>query len=234
MSETFFQSIEDADTFLEQWITATAGVGEVSFSHPLHSPDKSINAFLYSLSPAPSRDINSESPVRFTLNYLVSVKNKNTREAHAVLSTLVFSALEHPDLITVFPPAELLAMLNPEILPGLGISLAAARFRKLQQPKLVRKPLIIEPAMYQKTKGLIVSKHGKALNNVKVSLPSIHHHAVTNETGEFTFSFFPANIGAEDLASHLVITMNDKVIGIKSIENETIDTTFVLKITLED
>ncbi|MDG5814103.1 hypothetical protein QA601_03370 [Chitinispirillales bacterium ANBcel5] len=234
MSDLFFSSIEESDQFLEEWITTVSKTDSISFSSPITAlPEDVINAYLYSITPAPMRDSLPETPIRVTLNYLITVWHNDLSNARRILDNLIFEALINHSLNAKFPTPQELAVLNIPIIPCFQVSLTIAKKLSLPEAKFVKKPLVIKPAFVTRISGHCFDKNGKPRKSVQISIPQISYYTSTSEDGSFKITQTPGFSNISELVSSLVFQINDRKVKVKKVEETEYKGTVKLKVTLE-
>lgn len=86
---------EVIDQQLQNWVGDTLGDVPISLAPP--PQNEGINLYLLSLGEAPPMRTRVRTPLQAALHYLVTCWHDTPSEAHAQLSRLLFSAIEHPD-----------------------------------------------------------------------------------------------------------------------------------------
>lgn len=188
--------IDQIDEELLQWIKNTLGE-EVTptLSVPTNSGSLSVNLYLLEVVDDPLGRSGSRPPFQPALRYLVTTNADNPKEAHRLLSDLLYAALQSPEYEVELEPIPGNLWTAFQIAPRPAFILRASLpYERQGQPvKLVRQP---EPTMDSAPVvplfGLLLGPGGIPLMNARIELPNLFVSAMTDRKGRFTLAGVPA------------------------------------------
>ncbi len=204
--------IEFVTEQLHEWIRRVHPNAEIVGEASTES--SAISVYLLAFEPAPLPRGRADTPMQFAVRFLVSAWDASPHRAHAMLSELVFSALESPPTLRPSSeseptPAELDLQIPRELWPELGLAPRPAfllralvrRERVAREVRIVEHPLVFHPTPIGELRGRVVAPLKKRagakgpseipLSRAQVSLPALRLSTVTDRRGEFRFAGVP-------------------------------------------
>jgi hypothetical protein len=134
------------------------------------------------------------APLLLRLDYLVSVHLADPLAEHRAIGELVFSALDHPDIV-VGAAADLAALRERLDLPAGANLLVSKRLprERAERPRpIVRRPLDIHVEPASPLEGIVVGPNDFPVVDAVVELPTLNLSALTNLQGRFRFAAAPS------------------------------------------
>jgi hypothetical protein len=189
--------IDQVDEDLIRWVEDTLGHGLTpSLSAPADGKAPSVNLYLLELVDDPLRHSSSKLPYQPALRYLVSTHAADPREAHRLLSKLLYAALESAQYEVDLDPIPSIIWTAFQITPRPAFILKAPlpHDRKETAAILVRDPVpkMDSSAPIVPLHGLLLGPGEVPLMNARIELPNLYISATTDRKGRFTLPGVPA------------------------------------------
>lgn len=192
--------IDGVDQRLEQWASSVlateGGPIEVRSSPPVDAAATPCVALhLLDLLPAPATASAARNPpLQITLRYLVTTCAASAAQAHRMLGTLVFAAMEHPELEVELEPLPAGFWEAFGVAPRPSFLLRVPLRRERPEPKVerVRRPAEVRFAALTTLRGRVVGPGDVPLAAAQVELPSLGVTTRTDSDGCFRFAALPA------------------------------------------
>lgn len=195
--------IEEVDGRLADWARSVAGDHPVTHGAPDDSRARqAVSLFLLDLLPSPpGRGGVGPPPLQFTARYLVTTSIHDEVDGHALLSRLVFSAMENAEMEVEFHglPFESWIALGAQPRPYFLIRMPVRRHRKLPEAKPVLHPMVVEVGGMTSLRGNIVGPDSTPWPGARVELPSLQMATRTDVNGYFQFNAIPREPGKKRL-----------------------------------
>jgi hypothetical protein len=182
--------IELIDQQLEAWLTDLLGNVELGFAVP--PQEGGINLYLMALDAAPPMRGTVRSPLRVALHYLVSCWDKNPQKAHAMLSEILFAALEHPEYDVLYQTIDWQSL---KIAPQPAFILRVIASKERPEPIIprVQEPRV-ETVPARALSGRVLGPRDVPIVGAYVQIPSYQLSQRSDSRGGFSF---PNIIGEE-------------------------------------
>jgi uncharacterized protein DUF4255 len=187
--------IESTDRHLTQWIATVLEGTDVSLAAPSDSaPGQGISLYLMELRNAPASRGAKTPPLQISLGYLVTAWSPDPEEAHRLLGTLVFAALDNSELeVDLAPPSPgLWSAFGVVPRPSFLLHVPLRQARPEIKAKPVLQPLVLQKAGIRRLDGLLLGPHDIPLADAQVELPALQLAVRTDSKGRFSFSTVPA------------------------------------------
>ncbi|MDZ4763886.1 MAG: hypothetical protein SGI73_04985 [Chloroflexota bacterium] len=136
---------------------------------------------------------NQPAPTTIRLHYLVTVHHDDPLEAHKLLGTLMFAALEEPAYEVDLELLPLAAWASFQQLPqpAFVLKVPLRRERPERDVQLVRKPLNLQSASLTTLRGVILGPDDIPLHGAVIELPALGRTQRTDRAGAFEFETVP-------------------------------------------
>ena len=189
--------IEQIDDELVLWVKQALGDGVTpTLDPPTDSGSQSIHLYLLEVVNNPFPRSGANAPYQPTLRYLVTTYAQDPREAHRLLTDLLYAAMQSPQYEVDLEPIshELWAAFHIAPRPAFILRAQLPHKEKCHPTKRVRQP---EPDMDSSTPilpmyGLVLGPGEIPLMNARVELPNLFRSATTDHRGRFTLAGVPA------------------------------------------
>lgn len=194
--------IDEVDGRLEAWVATVLGETPVSFAAPRDAhPPVGISLYLLELGAAPPGRGDAQRMRELWLRYLVTAWADDPREAHRLLGTLVFAAMEDETLEVELAPLPAMAWAAFGAAPRPAFLLRAPLRRERPQPraKTVRKPLQIELVATSPLRGVVLGPDDVPVAGARIDLPRHHLACYSGPDGRFRFPRVPSEPQAKDV-----------------------------------
>lgn len=194
MADWQVNSIDQADQRLKDWVENVTGGTTCSLNAPSAVvKDPTISCYLMDLLEIPALRNVPHPPHQFMLRYLVTSWAKDPLEAHQGLNTLVFAALEEPELELEMHPPE------PALWTALGVPPSPCFFLRVRvrlerpekPPRLVMKPLQVDALPVKPLAGVVLGPENVPVMGAVVEIPSLQFSVRTGSNGQFYFKSVP-------------------------------------------
>lgn len=188
--------IDEVDRRLEEWVAAVIQDTEVLLTIPGDAEGKrAVGVYLLDLLPAPPVRTERRLPLQLFLRYLITTAADAPEEAHRMLGSLVFAAMEHPDFAVELEPlpAEFWRAFATKPQPSFLLRVPL-RFER-PEPKVarVRRPIEVRHCPVANLAGQVLGPDEVPLPNVLVELPTLKRSARTDARGRFRFEAVPGD-----------------------------------------
>ncbi len=187
--------IENADQYLKDWIGSVISDADISLSLPVEQSNRPmVSLYLLDLHPSPPAKGPRRTPLQIVFRYLVTSWAQRAEEAHALLSELVFAAMEHTELEVDLEPVPASLWQAFGILPGPAFMLRVPirRERPATDVMLVNSGIEMKHSPMASLEGLLMGPDDIPIANAIVDLPAYHLATRTDSNGRFWFSGVPA------------------------------------------
>jgi hypothetical protein len=182
------------DDLLQQWVADTIGDVAVSLDAPgAPLPGRGVGLYLLELDKKPPSRGASPPPLQFWLRYLVTTWSESPQDAHELLFSLAFAALDHPEFevdLTRGSP-ELWSALGVAPMPAFLIQVPLVQHRPALPARLVRQPLEIQSAGVVTLQGTVLAGR-TPVPAADVDLPALGAATRTDARGRFQFRSVPS------------------------------------------
>lgn len=175
--------IELIDQQLQTWLKEL--VGDIDLGFALPPQDRGINLYLMALDAAPPMRGTVRSPLRVALHYLVTCWDKNPRNAHALLSEILFAALDHPEFEVLYPPIDWQSLGIPPQ-PAFVLRVIATRERPQPIVPRVQEPRV-ETVPSSPLSGRVLGPRDIPIVGAYVQIPSYQLSQRSDSRGAFSF-----------------------------------------------
>lgn len=192
--------IQDTDRQLQEWAQACVNDVTVTLHAPLAAPEgQGVSLYLYQIADGPpARSITVAPPLRVLARYLVTTWAATPEQAHALLETLLFAALEDPAYEVDLAP------LDPALWTGLGVmpqpafvlNVPVTRPRAQPATPRVRQPLEVETALLVAVHGQVLGPGDVPIAHAQIAVPALDLSLQTDRTGRFALTNLPAGRSA--------------------------------------
>jgi len=209
--------IDRVDERLEAWASAALEKEKVAVTFaPLSgaAPGKrGLGFHLLEVLPTPTPRTPKRPPLQLTLRYLVTADADTPREAHRLLGTLAFAALENPEFeVEVEPlaPAAWTAI-GAAMRPAIVLRIPLRKDRPEPPVHRVRMPLVLRNAPMRPWAGLVVGPGDLPIVGARVESPDLGQAVETDLRGRFRFPGVPVGMPMKRLrvsAKGLVLDVN--------------------------
>ena len=184
---------QEVDERLANWVASILSDVTVSFEAPQPQLEgKGVSLYLYEVRPEPA--LRSRTPpLLASARYLVTTWSPSPPEAHSLLTELMFSAQDQPDMEIdpgPFPP-EAWATLSVPIRPSFTLRLPLRRERRTPQPKLVRQRLVVQSATLVPLRGVILGPEDIPIAGARIEVPALNLSTSSDGHGRFVFPSLP-------------------------------------------
>lgn len=187
--------IDQVDRSLCAWIKSILPEADIVLAPPHQFADTSgVSIYLLSLVKPPAVWMNRQPASPVALRYLVTTWATDDMEAHRLLGTLVFAALDKREyeLDLEELPATLWTALNIAPRPSCVLTVPLTVERIASLPPLVQKPLVVHSVAVMSMKGVVLGPGDRPIADARVELPSLGLSSHTDAQGRFFFSTIPA------------------------------------------
>ncbi|WP_373500505.1 hypothetical protein [Desulfococcus sp.] len=186
--------IEGVDEKLVEWVGGLLGDVEISLGAPEEKSADAVGIYLMDILPSSPAHVTRRAPLQVMLRYLFTAWAEKPRDAHNMLSTLLFAAMEHPeyevDLEEV--PAQVWRAFGVRPRPSFKIRLPLRVERTDRTAHRVGGPIELRRAPLSGMQGVVTGPGGIPIANAQVALPACRLAVVTDSRGRFAFDAVPA------------------------------------------
>ena len=182
--------IDEIDARLSDWVKGSLGkeMAELAFGISKETPKATtVNLCLVGVLPTPSPRTPQRPPLKLVLRYLVSVQAAEVEDAHRILGTLAFSAMEVSDfdVETQAPDAALWAALGIPLQPSFAIRVPLLKSRPEPKLQRVRYPLVLKTSPVRSISGVVLGPGEIPVMGARVEIPGSGRPAQTDYLGYF-------------------------------------------------
>jgi hypothetical protein len=182
--------IDEIDARLSDWVKESLGKekAELSFGIPKEPPKSTtVTLSLVGVLPTPSPRTPQRPPLKLVLRYLVGVQAADVEDAHRILGTLAFSAMEVPDfeVETGAPEAALWSALGIPLQPSFAIRVPLLKIRPEPKPRRVRFPIVMRTSPIHSLAGVVLGPGEIPIMGARVEIPGSGRPVQTDYSGHF-------------------------------------------------
>jgi hypothetical protein len=182
--------IDEIDAGLADWVKEALGKekAEITFGAPNGSPkETTVTLSLVGVLPTPTPRTPSKPPLKLVLRYLVSVQAPDTGDAHRILGTLAFAAMERPEfeLELGAPEATLWPAFGVPLRPSFAIRVPLLKARPELKARRVRYPLVIKTTPVRSIAGVVLGPGEIPVMGARVGIPGGGRPVETDHRGHF-------------------------------------------------
>ncbi|HEV3028307.1 MAG TPA: hypothetical protein VG457_12080 [Planctomycetota bacterium] len=182
--------IDEMDARLSDWVKGSLGKekAELLFGIPKDAPKATtVTLSLVGVLPTPSPRTPQRPPLKLVLRYLVSVQAEDVEDAHRLLGTLAFSAMEIPDfeLETEAPEAALWKAIGTPLQPSFAIRVPLLKIRPEPKARRVRFPLVIKTSAVRSLSGVVLGPGEIPIMGARVEIAGSGRPVETDSLGHF-------------------------------------------------
>lgn len=187
--------IDDVDQRLKDWVGAVLSGTAVSMSPPVdQGVEPLVSLYLLDLHPSPPAKGPRRRPLQILLRYLVTTSAEHPEEAHSMLWTLIFAAMEEPGFEVDLEPvsAALWTAFGSLPRPAFMLRLPLRFARAQEDVKFVQAPIEMQHSPMVGMGGVLMGPNDIPIANARVELPAQHLATCTDAQGRFWFAAVPA------------------------------------------
>jgi hypothetical protein len=188
--------IDDIDRALASWVSTIVGAADVVLGRPSDDAGvrPTVGLYLLELDHTLPTHRSERRPLEIALRYLVTTSAPDVEQAHRLLGSLVFAALERTDLQVDLRP------LAPEIWAAFGVTPRPAF--TLRHPLVVERPSRVgrvrtpaEITLGSATglNGVVLTKADVPVPYARVELPGLDASTYTDVDGRFDLGAVPSD-----------------------------------------
>jgi hypothetical protein len=197
--------IHDVDKKLVEWVSSVAAAVAQDVAVVLDRPRDeapsrpTVSVYLLEFDHTLPTQRLPRRPLEISLRYLVTAAAADAGQAHGLLESLIFTALERPDLqVDLKPlPAEIWAAFGVAPRPAFTLRHPLVLERPSAAPRVL-KPAEINVDLAITLRGVVQTRDGAPVPFARVELPA-HASTYTDEKGRFDFGLVPAGADEEPL-----------------------------------
>jgi hypothetical protein len=186
--------VAQPDDLLQQWVAETIGDVAVSMAAPgTPLPGRGVALYLLELDEKPPARGTRRPPLQFWLRYLVTTWGESPQDAHELLFSLAFAALDHADFevdLSQRTP-ELWSAMGIAPMPSFLIQVPLVRERAEKPVRYVRQPLQIHASEVVALEGMVIAGR-TPVPEADVDLPALGATTRTDARGRFRFRSVPS------------------------------------------
>jgi hypothetical protein len=186
--------IDDVDQRLQDWVGSVLAGASVTLSAPVdEATGPLVGLYLLDLHPSRLAEGPRRLPLQILLRYLVTTCAERLEEAHAMLGSLVFAAMEQPEFeVDLEPvPAELWTAFGVLPRPAFRLRIPLRLVRPQEDVRLVKTPLEVRGAPIVSMDGVLMGPNEIPIANAQVKLPDCQLATRTDSKGRFSFAAVP-------------------------------------------
>jgi len=182
--------IDEIDARLSDWVKGSLGKErtELSFGPPKETPKQTtVTLSLVGVLPTPTPRTPQKPPLKLSLRYLVSVQAEDVEDAHRILGTLAFSAMETPEveMETEAPHPALWTALGVPLRPSFFVRVPLLKIRPEPRAKRVRFPLVVKTSPVRTISGVVLGPGDQPIMGARVEIPGSGRPTQTDYLGRF-------------------------------------------------
>jgi hypothetical protein len=185
--------IPRVDSELSDWVERVLPGTTVRHGEPSIPPDSPcVNLYLYRLASAPALQQTRGASPAVTLRYLVTVHDNDSEQAHRVLGTLLFEAMQHPHYVVDLDAA------TEDFWQAFGLAprpafvlTAPLRLEQVHETPRVRDYPRISTVPAIPFRGVLLGPGDIPLADARVVLVDLDRHTRTDREGRFVFAAVP-------------------------------------------
>ena len=191
--------LEEADDEVTSWAQSVLPGADVALGPPLaESASPAVSLHLLSLTDIPAaRGAGRVSP-QFGARYLVTSAAAEPAEAHRLLGTLLFAALEQHEFEVGFAdvPDALWAAAGAMPRAAFSLFVRVRREREDEPTPLVRGPIVVRGAPLAPLEGLVLGPGDVPISDAFIALPKLSATTRSDRRGRFRFAAVPSDVPA--------------------------------------
>ena len=187
--------IEDVDQRLKDWVGTVLTDTVVSLSAPIDQGDEPlVGLYLLDMHPSPPAKGPRRRPLQILLRYLVTTSAQSPEEAHSMLWSLVFAAMEEPGFEVELEPvsASLWTAFGSLPRPAFMLRLPLRFARPQEDVKFIQAPIEMKHSPMAGMGGVLMGPNDMPIANARVELPAHHLTTRSDAQGRFWFAAVPA------------------------------------------
>jgi hypothetical protein len=181
---------------LADWVRSALGKikAELAWGAPLasaKSPTTSLT--LLEITPTPLPRTTEKPPLKLKLRYLLTVQAPDPQDAHGLLVSLAFSAMDETDWdveLGSLPPAVWEALGVP-LQPSIVLNVPLLQERPVRRVSRVREPMVLQTGSFRSIFGTVLGPGDLPIMGAQVDLPSLGRGARTDYQGNFRLAGVP-------------------------------------------
>ena len=185
------EGIDETDRSVVAWISTVTHGARGVLELPPPGEGEGVVAQLFAIAAAPPPRGDRRPPLQVLLRYRVSTWAPTPARRHALLSEVLFAALEHSewevDLGTPTPPP-----VGP-VDPAFVLQVPLRRERTATTAPRVRGPLQLETVAAVALSGVVLGPGEQPVAGALVEVPSLDLASRTSTSGAFRFARVPAS-----------------------------------------
>jgi len=194
--------IDQMDDRLRKWVAQILGPAEVSLTGPgTKQAGNGVDLYLFELANSFPTAGSRLPPLKLELRYLVTTWAETPEEAHRLLNTLVFAAMNQALFeldLTPLPAATWQAFaVAPRPAFILRVPLSVERPEPVT--RLVTQPMVLKDSPLVVLEGQVVGAQNMPLAGAHIEIPFLNLTTYTNQKGWFRFPAVPAQPGKQHL-----------------------------------
>lgn len=197
--------IQDLDAQLSDWLEPLVRPATLSLQPPATGPEgRGVSLYLSSLAAAPTSRGPQRAPHQVKLRYLVTTWGPSPQDAHQLLDTLLFAALDRADVEVDLSPVDIAfwQAFGARPQPSFFLCVPLSRPRPEAVAPLVRRPLVVRSVDLRELHGLVLGNDGVPVAGARVTLRRFDRSAETDSSGRFSLVGVPAGAVAADFVVH--------------------------------
>jgi hypothetical protein len=194
------------DDYLQAWVARHCPEAAVSFDAPgPEAPEgRGVGFRLVEVTPIPPRRGVSQGAFEANMTYWVSTWGSDVHDAHEMLDTLLFAALQDPTFVTRGVSIDTAAWgaLNVELRPGFLLSAAIQRDLTQVLAPQVQRPVEVTGVSMTNLAGVVLGvsgAHEVALQNARVAVRGSRRTVATDREGRFVLHGIPPDPPVSEL-----------------------------------
>ncbi|HVR83803.1 MAG TPA: hypothetical protein VMU54_05780 [Planctomycetota bacterium] len=182
--------IDEVDARLGDWVKGALGKekADLAFEISKEAPKATtVNLSLVGVLPTPTPRTPQRPPLKLLLRYLVSVRASDVEDAHRILGTLAFSAMEVPDfeMEPEAPAPELWTAIGIPLQPSFALRVPLLKSRPEPHARRVRFPLVIKTSPVHSLSGVVLGPGEIPIMGARVEIPGSGRPVETDYLGHF-------------------------------------------------
>lgn len=187
---------EAVDQRLKDWVASLLPDRRISLSVPVgQSAEPLVGLYLLELQPStPATTPVRRNPLQIRLGYLVTALAEYPEEAHRMLWTLAFAAMETPGFEVEMAPlsAELWQAFGVPPQPSFMLRVPLQYPRPAEPAHLVESAIELHASPMVSLTGMLLGPGDLPIANARVELPALRLFCRTDGQGRFRFAAVPS------------------------------------------
>lgn len=189
--------IDDIDRQLVTWVESVLTGETVSLSKPTPlEKGRGIGLYLMEMHPMPKVREREGATLQCSLRYLVTAWADEPMQAHQLLGTLAFAAMENAEFEVDFEslsPACWTAF-GVEPRPSFFLRLPVRHHRVFPPPTLVTQPVVLSTSPIHTLTGVVYGPGDTPIMGAQVEVPAFQLSTHTDASGQFQFPGLPGDV----------------------------------------